>query len=79
MKVAILGAGNLGLSMAKGLVKSDQVSQLILTILAPTRGWWEFYIFLLVFYSTALSFDDCVEQGGPDCDPKKMWLQVLIA
>ena len=31
MKVAILGAGNLGLSMAKGLVKSDQVSQLILT------------------------------------------------
>jgi pyrroline-5-carboxylate reductase len=31
MKVAILGAGNLGLSMAKGLVKSDHVSQLILT------------------------------------------------
>lgn len=22
------------------------------------------------------SFDDCVEQGGPDCDPKKMWLQI---
>ena len=27
----------------------------------------------------AFSFDDCVEQGGPDCDPKKMWLQVGIA
>ena len=26
----------------------------------------------------SLSFDDCVEQGGPDCDPKKMWLQVTI-
>ena len=26
----------------------------------------------------SLSFDDCVEQGGPDCDPKKMWLQVSI-
>jgi len=22
------------------------------------------------------SFDDCVLQGGPDCDPKKMWLQI---
>ena len=38
----------------------------------------------VLFHSTnadvhAFSFDDCVEQGGPDCDPKKMWLQVRIA
>ena len=35
-------------------------------------------LILFIFYTTALSFDDCVEQGGPDCDPKKMWLQVLF-
>lgn len=31
MKVAIIGAGNLGLSMAKGLAQSEKVDQLIIT------------------------------------------------
>lgn len=41
MKVTIIGVGNLGLAMAKGLVKSDKVSQLILTKrdISPLEKW----------------------------------------
>ena len=41
MKVTIIGAGNLGLAMAKGLAKSDKVSQLVLTKrdISPLAKW----------------------------------------